>query len=137
MRLQMIGQRIQRPIDQRVVTLDAGFRPERPQPFGPIPVACEKPMHIGTGYPPIDGPGAVRPSIGETVERVSPYRSPRSPHVNLVAGEPDADRVRSSRDVPDRLGIGQYGVDFQEPQPFDRFGRSFQPVRVEIVRPSI
>ena len=53
-----------------------------------------------------------------------------SSHVNLVAGEPDAIAHGLAGDFPDRLRIGQHGVDLQQSEPVHRTGRAFEAMRV-------
>ena len=62
----MVGQLIERPVDQPVVIVDTGFHPERAQPFRAVPVARKDPVHVGAGDPAVDGLGAVRPAVRES-----------------------------------------------------------------------
>src|SRR5208283_4040590 len=84
MGLEMVGERIERALDCRLV-VDLRRSPERGEPGFSLPVVAEEPMHIGTDDAAVGGDSAVTPPVGEAQQRTVAIGAAGFSDMHLVA----------------------------------------------------
>jgi hypothetical protein len=113
MRLEMRGERIEGPLNFRLVAMRRRRAAEPLDPGAALGIVGEEAMHIGSGNAAVSRDSAVGAAVAEAHQRPSGVRPRAHPHMHLVAL--DRRRIGKCRaaDFGERLLAFDHCIDLQ------------------------
>src|SRR6476659_3745795 len=130
MRLEMVGKRIERALNVRIVAWARRRAAEPVDPRAALGVIGEEAMQVGSGDTAVRRDRAIGPAVAEPHQRPRRIWSGAHPYMHLITFDGRSVRNGRAADFSEHLFSGDDRVDLQQAQAWHRPGRAFDALRI-------